>query len=180
MFYLIQLFQMRFIKLGIISLATLFLLITVIGSLLPSNVIVSRTIDINTTSLNVYYFVADMKNWCKWMSGVNENSFKVLSYNKGKIIKARIGSNEVSIINETQDSVSTLWKGKNNRQQLSNFTIIQNKPLKVTTVNWIFQEHVQWYPWQKISTIMNDKILGPEMEKSLEKLKNISEVATNN
>ncbi len=171
----------KFIKLGIISLVTLFILITVIGLLLPANVRVSRTVDVNATSSNVYYLIADISNWKKWMSGINENSFKTLSAKKdGKIIKAKIGSNEVSIVNTNQNSVTALWQGKNNRQQQSNFTIIPNQSLKVITLNWIFVEHVKWYPWQRISTIMNDKILGPEMEKSLENLKKLAETNNNN
>lgn len=172
---------MHFIKLGVISVVILFILITIIGLLLPANVRVSRTVDVNATSFKVYDLIADISNWQKWVSGVNENAFQVLSSNSdGKIIKAKIGSNEVSIIIATQNSIVTLWKGRNNRQQQSRFVIIQNQSVKVITVNWIFEEHVQWYPWQRISTIMNDKILGPEMEKSLENLKKLAETNNSN
>ena len=42
-----------------------------------------------------------------------------------------------------------------------------------TTVQWYFDFHLKWYPWQKFQSIVYDKQLGPEMEASLENLRRI-------
>jgi thiamine kinase-like enzyme len=45
----------------------------------------------------------------------------------------------------------------------------------VTVVQWQFQQRLSWYPWEKLGSIMNDKIIGPMMEKNLGNLKKIVE-----
>ena len=60
---------MRLIKLGIISVVVLFGLITAMSMLLPSQVIISRAIDINRPLVTVYEAVTDLSKWKGWMDG---------------------------------------------------------------------------------------------------------------
>ncbi len=38
-------------------------------------------------------------------------------------------------------------------------------------VQWQFEEKFKWYPWQRLSSMFNEKMLGPVMEESLDSLK---------
>jgi hypothetical protein len=42
-------------------------------------------------------------------------------------------------------------------------------------VQWYFDFVFRWYPWEKFSSIVYDKQLGPAMEKSLNNLKDLIE-----
>jgi hypothetical protein len=39
----------------------------------------------------------------------------------------------------------------------------------------MFIQHVAWYPWERIASLMSQKILSPPMEKSLSTLKQVAE-----
>jgi hypothetical protein len=43
------------------------------------------------------------------------------------------------------------------------------------TVQWYFDFYLKWEPWEKFSSIVYDKQLGPVMEESLIKLKTLTE-----
>ncbi|MEP6514044.1 MAG: SRPBCC family protein, partial [Parafilimonas sp.] len=142
----------------------------------PSTVKVSRAIDIKAPPDSVYVLIADINNWSRWMEGAKNNSLEILSSDKnGKAIKARADANEITILTSTLDTTKTVWAGRNGEQQQSNFILFKNNRIKGTTLNWYFLEHVNWYPWERLSSMMNEKILGPQMEKSLENLKQIAE-----
>lgn len=47
----------------------------------------------------------------------------------------------------------------------------------VTVVQWYFDFTFKWYPWEKFSSIIYDKQLGPQMEQSLLNLKRLLEKA---
>jgi len=42
-------------------------------------------------------------------------------------------------------------------------------------VEWYFNFHFRWYPWEKLGSMYYDKQLGPLMEKSLINLKSYIE-----
>lgn len=167
---------MRLLKLATISLMVFFLLLTAIGLLIPSTVKVSRAIDINAPVDSVYVLIDDINNWSKWMSGLNDACLQTLKINAdGNVVKSKTATHELVILKATKDSVFTLWKAGNGEVQQSNFLLFKNTNISGTTINWQFLQHAQWYPWARLGSIMNEKILGPEMEKSLEHLKEIAE-----
>src|SRR5829696_7781902 len=57
---------MRWIKLLILSVMIMFLLLTTIAAFLPSQVRISRAIDINQPANKIYPQIASLKNWENW------------------------------------------------------------------------------------------------------------------
>lgn len=45
----------------------------------------------------------------------------------------------------------------------------------ITAVQLYYDFHLKWYPWQKLGSIVYDKQLGPDMEKKLARIKELSE-----
>jgi hypothetical protein len=41
----------------------------------------------------------------------------------------------------------------------------------MTVVQWQFVQEVNWYPWERFSSMMNDRIIGTLLEKNLNQLK---------
>ncbi|KAF0241662.1 MAG: hypothetical protein Q8K64_12260 [Sediminibacterium sp.] len=161
---------MRVIKLGLISLLVLMMIATAIGFLFPSTVVVSRAVDIKSFKSPVFELVADLNKWNLWVDGMNNATVKV--YNKKS---AKLGNTMVSVIAITDSTVVTSWVNEQSPKQESTIRLITDSAQKVTVVQWQFIQQVRWYPWEKFSSMMNDKIIGTMIEKNLQNLKLLAE-----
>lgn len=162
---------MRFLKLGLISAVVLFTVILLISLLLPSHVRISRAIDINAPGEKIYPLIADTKQWEKWNEYIRVYHNSIAETD---VLKA----DEIAIfITAKHDSLVTAdWQQPSGNKFGSGFAIIRSAGAKGhTTVQWYFDFHVKWYPWEKFQSIVYDDQLGPVMEKSLAGLKRISE-----
>lgn len=169
---------MKFIKLAIISFIVLFLIITGIGLLLPSTVRVTRNITIHASQDTLYRCISDVKYWKLWMEGAKNNNITFLS-NKtaGAGTKVLIGNQRMDMTAATKNEVVTVWEGGNGRYQTGVFQLSGDSTTGNTNLNWYFEQKLNWYPWERISAISSDKILGPGMEQSLDNLKALFEGA---
>ena len=161
---------MRILRLAIISLAGLFILATVIGLLLPSVVLVSRATDVNAYRDSVMPHIKDINRWKLWIEGMNDTSVQVYSP-----VMAKLGRTEVSITGITDTTVISSWISSQANRQTSTIHLIGDPQNKMTIIQWQFVQKLPWYPWARLSSIMNDKILGAMMEKNLGHLKDIVE-----
>lgn len=162
---------MRLIKLAIISIIFLFLVVTCIGLLFPKSTRVSRATDIHTPADSVFLYLSDMKYWKLWMYGADTGTISFVSQKtSGPGTVVRFGNYEVSELTANMDSIVTKWKSDKGKIQMAVFNIIPHDKNTVT-VNWYFTSLANWYPWERFSSMMNDKILGPPMETSLSDLK---------
>lgn len=161
---------MRLIKLGLISVVVLFLLATAIGLLFPSTVVVSRAIDIKSYKDPVFKYVSDLRNWKDWVDGMNNPSVKIIDS-----VQAILGNTKVNIITITDSTIISKWDSENAASQISTIRFIANENQKMTVVQWQFVQEVKWYPWERFSSMMNDRIIGTLLEKNLNQLKKIAE-----
>ncbi|MEO5995307.1 MAG: hypothetical protein ABIN89_01335 [Chitinophagaceae bacterium] len=161
---------MKLIKLFVISVVVLFLLLTALSSLLPSKVRISRAIDIPDSSGIVLSKIKDFKQWELWNEYVKALTGK-------KVTTDSIYANELSItVTHIDDvTVNTIWRQQNGKTFPGVFNLIPHA--SITTVQWYFEFTIKWYPWEKFGSIIYDKQLGPQMEKSLRNLNQLLEKA---
>lgn len=164
---------MKLLKLGLISLVCLFILALGIGALLPSKVLVSRAVNIKVEPNLVLKQVSDIREWEHWVTGMKDPSVKIQSTNE-----ATIGSNQVTITQVSDTAVISEWRSNKSNLQISTLRIIHQPQQQVTIVQWQFEQQVGWLPWEKLGTMMNDKIIGTMMEKNLEQLRTYLEAQT--
>src|SRR5436190_2126417 len=165
---------MRFIKLAVISVIILFLLVTAIGLLFPETAKVTRVKDIAAPYDTVYHYLNDVKYWKLWMYGADTNIITFLSARTaGTGTVAKIGTGEVTITSTSADSIYMIWKSQRGNIQNSAFVLHSSATQNNVTVQWFFEEKINWYPWERFGAMANDKILGPVMEQSLDKLKRL-------
>ena len=157
---------MRLIKLAAISVAVLFVVITLIGLLFPSKVIVSRVVDILQPVDSVYSLTKDLYGWQKWVKSMQNQP--VLSATKSKI-----GNSTIAIIAASSSKISGKWIEKNGDEQTFAINIIANQNNSI--VNWQFEQDVKWYPWARLGSMVNEKVIGAMMEENLASLKKVSE-----
>lgn len=138
----------------------------------PPTVRTTRAIDINAPHDSIFKYLDDAKYWKLWMAGADSNTITFLSEKtKGPGTIVKMGTGEVKIIREVQDTVFSEWKSAAGKKLDAAFITFTTKNQNAITVQWYFEQHVGWYPWERLPTLSNDKILGPVIEQSLEKLK---------
>lgn len=148
---------MRLIKLVLISAVVFFLLLTAMSLLIPSNIRISRAIDIRSASRDVYPYLKDQSKWPLWNAYFKDSSKKF----------------KVSTISSTDSLVLTRWKSGDKTFQSG--MAVYNQVEGTVTVQWYFDFTLSWYPWEKIASIIYDGQLGTPMQESLTELKTLVE-----
>ncbi len=157
---------MRLIKLAIISAIVFFLLIVFMSLLIPAHVRISRAVNIHFPQKTIVGQVADINGWPAWNEPVkNAVPFQYLPKEK-RLIGEKL---EIVLTRTTPDSVFTVWTNQHGKEIAGVFTFQQQGD--ATIVQYYFDFHQRWYPWEKFASINLDKQWGPSMEKSLENLK---------
>ncbi len=166
----------RLLKLAVISFFILFAIVTSIGLLFPSMVRVSRAINISAPYDTVYNYLNDTKYWKRWMQGADSATIKFIStQTAGGGTEIKIGTGKVVIQRNTADSIVTVWTSEKGSVQTSGFVLLKDSAGSITAIQWYFDQQLKWYPWERFGSMGNDKILGPVMEESLDKLKKMLE-----
>lgn len=145
---------MRFIKLIGISFVAFFLLLTAFTSLIPSEIRISRAVDIQAEKNLVLPLLKDDKKWNRWI----QDSTRIIRVNP-LITSDSLVSAEWTAGDKTFNSSYALYEVKEG----------------TVTVQWFFDMKLSWYPWDKLGSIVYDKQMGPVMEESLGKLKQLVE-----
>ncbi len=151
---------MRVIKLGFISVVIFFVLLTLGGLLLPSHNIVSRAVNIKAKPISILPLIQNKSQWHMWMEGMDSTTL-----NKHQ---------QIQIISASDSLIVANWKTAE-ANYTTKFRLIYSPGQAVTIVQWQFEQDVAWYPWERLSSLMNDKILGTLMEKNLARLQLVVE-----
>lgn len=160
----------RIIKLGLISLAALFILVTAISLLLPSTIIVSRSVNINAPADSLFNQINDLTKWHNWIA--NNDTLPIRIENHGKDVMLEMGNTKVQIHSSGPSQIITHWQAGGGKILPGYFNIMPSSDkVPYTTLQWQFLVRAKWYPWEKFTAAVSDKVVGPFMEKSLENLK---------
>jgi len=144
---------MQLIKLVIISAFAFFLLLTAFTLFIPSQIRISRAIDITAERKEVLPLVQQLDNWKSWNAYLQDSSGRF-----------RISLTEIS------DSLVTSNWVAGDKEFASGLAIYEARQGTIT-VQWYFDFRLKWYPWEKIASIVYDRQMGGPMEESLVKLK---------
>ncbi|WP_438945379.1 hypothetical protein [Sediminibacterium sp.] len=161
---------MKLIKLGLISFLVLGIIITSIGLLFPSTVLVSRAVDVNASIVKIKPMLADMHQWPLWLEGMKDSSVTIQSSTS-----AQIGNTAVTITAVTDSTIVANWQAADGALQVSTMRLIGKPEANTAIVQWQFVQQIGWYPWERFGSMMNDKIMGTQMERHLQLLKQVAE-----
>jgi hypothetical protein len=169
--------NMQFIKLGLISVLGFFLLLMGLSLLIPSNQRVSRAINIGAPHARVLAAVEDLRAWESWnhftsQSGLTNRRLSTPSMGSGAFLNA--DQMKLTVTASRPDSMAMDWNQVDGRSFRGGFNFLQLRPDSLT-VQWWFDFHLRWYPWEKLSSLVYDRQMGPVMEESLSELKRLME-----
>jgi Polyketide cyclase / dehydrase and lipid transport len=164
------------LKLFIGSLLVFSAIILFLFALFPSDISVSRVVQINRPPAEVAGNIDDLRKWKSWNEFVIHPSPGEMNF-KSHVFKMDsafidIGGVHIQLTGAFKDSVATLWRhGGDSFAGI--FKVVEMNGQ--TILAWDLKFHIKWYPWAKLASMFYDKNLGPEMEKSLLNLKNVME-----
>ena len=162
---------MRFLKLSLISIVIFLLLFVAFSLLLPSHVRISRAVNINAPISEIQPHVASLDKWGSWNTLLSDTSIRIISIGSRQIKADKL---DIQLKASKADSVFTTWSQPNGKSFDSNFSFASSAG--VTVVQWYFDFHFKW-PWEKFGSLVYDNRMGPDMEKSLTRLKGLVETS---
>ncbi len=163
----------NFIKFFIIGLLTLFLAMTALSLLLPSNLRISRVVNVSASRARTAAAIADLRGWNDWNQFVRNTPLTNKRYSSPSAGKgAWLSSDQLTIRETVADSngVVLQWDLKGGKQYAGGFDLLTANSDSLT-VQWWFDLHFRWYPWEKLGAFVYDRKLGPAMEESLDSLR---------
>jgi Polyketide cyclase / dehydrase and lipid transport len=162
------------IKLALISFVILFLLVTVISLFIPSNVRISKALQMNASKEKVMEQVANAANWKNWFPGMDTAQlFYVAGKVEGMVLNEK-SKRFLAISERNENGVQAEYKGIKQKKVMTGWNIMPDRDNTVT-VQWYMDFTLRWYPWEKFSSILFEKQYGPQMEQGLSRMKNLVE-----
>jgi len=156
---------MRLLRFVFISVLVLLLLLFGIGLLMPSRVVVSRAIDLPVASTKVLPLLQNIQQWPLWMQGLDSSEVSKVNdstFQLGKLRVNWITRNDTLLLSE--------WHPENGIVQISTMQLISIPGGQGCTVQWQFEQAVGWWPWERLGSMMNEKIMGPQLQTNLQRL----------
>lgn len=161
---------MKYLKLAIFSIGSLFILITLIGLLFPSRVTVMRSASINRPLDSVYAMVHDIQQWPQWLIDTSIQVQQLSPNSMGSGASAQIGGSKITITHDSAYYIESIWQGSNAKVQQCGWNLRPDTDNPGTLIEWHYTQTLKWYPWERVGAVLNEKILGPSMDSSLAKL----------
>lgn len=178
---------MRKLKVILIAIAGLIVLLLIIAAFLPSSYTVQRSEVIGNTAKNILPHIINLRNWEKWSPWREMDSLARYDYNDttgagavmswdGKIIGS--GKLRISSVAETKAGYDLHFFTPFESVSTGEFTLEQSD--KETKVTWMNTGTLNYPVGRLMFLFMNfDKMMGPDFEKGLGKLKKIAETSYN-
>jgi hypothetical protein len=161
---------MRIVKLAVISFVMFFLLITGISLFIPSNVRISKAINIAAPRDSIWQQIDNFNNWSKWNPFVSDTSVreKIISPDGTAM---QIDNTNVKWLDKQENSRTAQMTTSGHRAITSVWNTINYSSADSVTIQWYLDFKLRWYPWEKFSSLMLEKSYGPALEKGLTNLK---------
>jgi hypothetical protein len=157
------------LKLIIASLIIFSLVILFLFALFPTDISVSRIIEIRSSQEQVSKKISDLREWRTWNDMlVNELSVSGVKSDRTDSNYISVGVLSVELLKSDGDTLITRWR--NGDKTFTGNYILSEMDGQVI-IEWSLHFHLKWYPWEKLASMFYDKQLGAVMENSLQKLK---------
>ncbi|MBO9682638.1 MAG: hypothetical protein J7502_08230 [Flavisolibacter sp.] len=154
---------MRLIKLALISVLLLFFVVTAISLLIPSQIRISKAINIHSSEDSIFALIRDTAKWKQWHPAFIPND----SAPKFPAIHiAQKSESDSEIIMHLQQS------GK--PEVVNGWKIYRYPHVDSLTLQWYMDFNLKWYPWQKFGSMFYEKTYGAMMEKGLENIRELT------
>ncbi len=160
------------VKAFLIVLFFIFIFVFLFSLLIPSRVVIVKSVSISKPSEQVMGAVSDLKTWKNWHPAFADSIYNrpeffadsILWYQEEKLNKLVV--KERSPLGLRFNIVTT------GEKEIENIiSVASDSASSITELQWTAVIHLKWYPWEKFAGIFTEKINGPGYEIALLSLK---------
>ena len=165
--------MLRYLRFLLLSVVVLFVVSTLLSLLFPSSLRVMRVVNIAASREKTLAAVNDLRVWTQWNTFVRSPQLTHKEWSNPADGKGAWMRTDQFTIRETGTDTAGIdlnWDMRGGKQYAGGIDVFQTFPDSVT-VQWWFDLHFRWYPWEKLGVFVYDRKLGPAMEESLTGLK---------
>lgn len=165
---------MRLLRLVIVSIIFFLLIITIISLFIPSHVQISKAVLIDAPKEDVMTQIADPKNWRNWYPFAGASAL----YYENNIVKGLVldeSRHQYLIITDVKENEVTAAYTLPGRKIKTGWQLAPATGASSVTLQWYMDFQLRWYPWEKFSSFMFEKIYGPQIQQGLNNLKSLLE-----
>jgi hypothetical protein len=163
---------MRAVKGFLFVMAGFFVIITAISLLMPSTVVVNRSVNIATDSSSAAVQIRDLESWVNWhpyFSGAKPTKGRLANGNGYLQWESDGHVYRLEELIEYPNGIRVAFQREGENDIINDVTAysagLQNQ------VEWKAINKVKWYPWEKFGAMLLNDITGPGYEEALKSLK---------
>ncbi|MGN6534073.1 MAG: SRPBCC family protein [Ginsengibacter sp.] len=171
---------MQFFKF-IIFLLLVFIVIFLIGLLLPSRVTILKYVEINAPAEKVMNQVVNFEEWENWYPAFKDENIAVTKKPPAKGVLSSVAlkdkhrkSVNLNLLDTTGHIIDIRLKSSSSSQVNYQFVLVP-KVNNQTQLTWNVNINLGWMPWKKIQGIFMDKFSGQQYQVALDNLKKAAE-----
>jgi len=165
---------MRILRFILASVVVIFTIVTIISLFVPSHVRISRGIQINCSKDSVMKQLSDVSGWKKWYPGAD--TLKL--YYEGNVERGLVLDGQrrrYLVLKEKRNDQVTAEYLLPNKKIPTGWLVATNAESNSVTIQWYMDFHLRWYPWEKFSSFMFERIYHPQLQQGLDNLKRVLE-----
>jgi carbon monoxide dehydrogenase subunit G len=165
----------------ILFLLSVFVIIFLIGLLLPSRVTILKYVEVNAPLQKVENQVVDFENWKNWYPAFKDENITVIKNTPPKGVLSSVTLKDISGKSVNLNLIDTIQHMINIQLETSSSTkvnyqfVLASKVNGQTQLTWNVNISLGWMPWKKIQGIFMDKFSGQEYQSALNNLKKAAE-----
>jgi len=165
---------MRIFRFIIISLIVIFFITTIISLFIPSHVRIYKAIQIHASKDSVMNQISNVSNWKNWYPGAD--SLKL--YYEANVAKGLILDEQRKrylVLREKNDDEVIAEYLLPNKKIPTGWLMATNTESNSVTIQWYMDFHLRWYPWEKFSSFVFERVYHPQLQQGLDNLKRFLE-----
>jgi hypothetical protein len=118
--------------------------------------------------------VSDISNWKNWYPGADSLNL----YYEGTVIKGLVLDEHkkryLILTEKKNDEVKAEYILPRKKIQ-TGWVVAANAESNSVTIQWYMDFHLHWYPWEKFSSFMFERVYHPQLQQGLDNLKRFLE-----
>lgn len=115
------------------------------------------------------------RNWNPSFQNISENEIIILDSANGNVSVVKVKNTTISITDVSSDGILMKYSMPGKKNVNSGFHTIQYPQADSMVVQWYMDFDLKWYPWEKFSSLLFEKMYGEQMKQGLENLKKLQE-----
>lgn len=152
---------MRIIKLAVLSFIFLFIVLTGITFLIPSDIRLSKVVSIQAPRDSIFFLIKNKEQWLIW------HPYFVSNTSKSNVL----GKLKTTIVSQNDSVLNMQWQLEDRKPINTGWQLHQMAAENDFTLQWFMNFHSAWYPWQKLKSLFYENTYGKMMEQGLKNLK---------